>query len=95
MSPRQSARLLWSRFINTHSIPGRNIPVDLHMEHLNKMAKEAINFLGANKSEKAIQRVGKAIGTLPVLNNFDMVNNVSTMSSKQTDLMHIKMLSLS
>ena len=84
MSPRQSAQLLWSRFVNTQGLPGKNIPVDLHMEHLNKIAKEAINFLGSNKSEKAIQRVGKAIGTLsPVLNNFDSVNKVASTSSRQ------------
>ena len=35
------------------------------MEHLNKIAKGAIRFLGSNKTEKAIQRVGQANGTLP------------------------------
>ena len=68
MSPRLLAQLLWSRFVNTQDLPGKNIHVDLHMEHLNKIAKEAINYLGTNKSEKAIQSVGKTIGTLsPVL----------------------------
>jgi len=84
LSPRQSAQLLWSRFINVHGIPGMNIPTDLHMEHLNRLAKEAINFLGANKSEKAIQRVGRALGTLsPVLDNFDSVHNVQHHSGKK------------
>lgn len=84
MSPRQSAQLLWSRFINTQGLPGRNIPVDLHMEHLNKLAKDAINILGSNKSESAIQRVGRAIGTLsPVLSNFDSENKITSTSSKQ------------
>ena len=36
LSPWQSAQLLWSRFVNVHGQPGRNIPVDLHMEHLTK-----------------------------------------------------------
>ncbi len=41
------------------------------MEHLNQMAKEAIKGLGANKTEKAILRVGHALGTIvPVLHNF-------------------------
>ena len=54
------------------------------MEHLNKIAKDAIHFLGSNKTEKAIQRVGRAIGTLsPVLDNFDNINNVSASSSAQ------------
>ena len=47
------------------------------MEHLNKLAKVAIEGLGANKSEKAITRVGKAIGTMTdTLENFDAINKV-------------------
>ena len=54
------------------------------MEHLNKIAKSAIHFLGSNKSEKAITRVGRAIGTLsPVLDNFDEVNQVTISCSGQ------------
>ena len=34
LSPRLSAELLWSRFINVHGRPGKNIAADLHMEHL-------------------------------------------------------------
>lgn len=84
LSPRLSAQLLWSRFINVHGRAGKNIAGDLHMEHLNKIAKEAIRFQGANKTEKAIERIGRAIGTLsPVLENFDSHNNVPTTSSRQ------------
>lgn len=54
------------------------------MEHLNKIAKGAIRFLDSNKTEKANQRAGRAIGTLsPVLDMFDEVNNVSACSSVQ------------
>lgn len=84
LSPRLSAQLLWSRFVNVHGRPGKNIPVDLHMEHLNKIAKGAILSLGSNKSEAAIQRVGRAIGTLsPVLDNFDKVNDIITSGGLQ------------
>ena len=83
LSPRQSAQLLWSRFVNVYGQPGRNIPVDLHMEHLNKIAKDALNSLGSNKSQKSIQRIGRAIGTLsPVMDNFDAINNVSSKQKK-------------
>ena len=69
LSPRQSQQLLYSRFINTHGLPGRNIAADLHMEHLNRACKEAIKGLGANKS---ITRIGKAIGPLfDVTTNYD------------------------
>ena len=54
------------------------------MEHLNKIAKGAIRFLGPNKSIKSITRIGRAIGTLsPVLDNFDDDNGVATNSSRQ------------
>ena len=59
-----------SRFISTHSLPGRNIPEDLHQEHLNRVIKDFIRGLGANKTEDAIMRIGKALGTLfPVIEN--------------------------
>lgn len=75
LPPRLSNQLLWSRFINTHGLPGRNIAGDLYMEHLNRVAKDAIKGLGANKTEQSIERVGKAIGTIaPLLHSFDEQN---------------------
>ena len=81
LSPRLSAELLWSRFINVHGHPGKNIPADLHMEHLNRLIKEAIRNLGANKTKNAIARIGRAIGTIaPVLQHFDQENSVTSIS---------------
>ena len=77
LSPRMSEELLWSRFINTHGLPGRNIPTDLHMEHLNRVLKEAIRSLGVSKTNAAIERVANALGELsPVLDQFDKENSV-------------------
>ena len=60
------------RFINTHGRIGKNISCDLHMEHLNRMCKDAVNHLGANKIPQAIVRVGKALGPLTdLLEQFD------------------------
>ena len=59
LPPRLAEQLMWSRFINTHGHAGHNISCDLHIEHMNRVAKTAIEGLGANKSEKAITRVGK------------------------------------
>lgn len=57
--------------------------MDLHMEHLNKLCKTAIEGLGANKSEKAIVRVGKTVGVAyDLLNNFDLDNNVPPISDR-------------
>ncbi|MGJ8945920.1 hypothetical protein AB9K17_23815, partial [Salmonella enterica subsp. enterica serovar Kentucky] len=55
-----------------HGLPHKNIAADLHMEHLNRLCKEAIKGLGANKTPSAIKRTGDAIGPLhAVLENFD------------------------
>ena len=81
LSQRCSHELLYGRFINVHGRQGKNIPADLHMEHLNRIAKDAIRGLGANKSEKAIVRVGRTLGTVaPVLQSFDDENDVLSLS---------------
>ena len=78
---RLAEQLKWSRFINTHGHAGHNISCDLHMEHLNKIIKVAVQGLGANKTEKAIQRVGRGIGTMAdTMDTFVAVNNVPSMS---------------
>ena len=57
--------------------PGRNIPSDLHKEHLNRITKDAIRGLSTNKAEKAVQKGGKTLGMFsPFLDNFDSINNV-------------------
>ena len=33
LSPRLSQQVLWSHYVNTHSLPGKNIACDFHMEH--------------------------------------------------------------
>ena len=77
LPPRLAEQLKWSRFVNVHGLPGHNVSCDLHMEHLNREAKTAIEGLGANKSKKAILCTGKAIGILKdTLDKFDKDNNV-------------------
>ena len=52
------------------------------MEYLNRIAKDAIKGMGTNKTEKAVMRVGRAIGTItPLLANFDEENCIATPSS--------------
>ena len=45
-----------------HGLPACKIPADLHMEHLKRIAQDAIKSLGANKTKRAIECVGKSIG---------------------------------
>lgn len=72
LPPRLAEQLKWSRFINTSGYAGRNIPCDLHIEHINRAVKTAISGLGANLTPLAIVRVGKCIGPLmKACNEFD------------------------
>jgi L1 cell adhesion molecule like protein len=72
LTQRQREQLIWSRFINTHGVPGRNIPSDLYNEHLNKVCKTAVANLGANVAPTSLKRVGKMVGILSdVQLNFD------------------------
>ena len=60
LPPRLSEQLLYSRFVNTAGLPGKNIAADLHLEHLNRLCKDSIKNLGANKTPRAFLRIGKS-----------------------------------
>ena len=65
-----------------HGLAGRNIGRDLYMEHLNRLLKDVINALGANKTPKAIERLGKCIAPLgEVLDTYDRVHGVESQLS--------------
>ena len=86
-TPRQAAQLKWSRFVNTHGQPGRNISADLHLEYLNRRAKEAISNLGSNVTAKAIDRVGKSLGTVNhICTSFENQLVQSDTSQKHADV---------
>ena len=76
---------MWSRFINTRGGKGNNIPCDLHMEHLNRVLKDGIKGLGANKTERAITRLGKCIDSIDqVLTNYDEYHHIHHTSDHHT-----------
>ena len=62
------------------------------MEHLNRLCKDAISHLGANKNPSAISKVGKAMGPLPeIVTNYDamtgtVVTKAHTQRFEQEDL---------
>ena len=56
--------------------------MDMHMEHLNKVYKEAISGLGANKTPKTIVMIGKCLGILTsVVQNYDEQTTVNEVAS--------------
>ena len=82
LNPRERTQLLYSRFINTHGLPGKNISCDLHMEHLNRLLKDSIQALGANKTPNAINRLGRCIAPLAdVLDRYDTAHSAEAQQS--------------
>ena len=85
LSERMAMQLKWSRTINVHGLPGKNISADLHMEHLNRECKQSISGLGANVTDNSIQRVGRCIGRLTsIMQQFDEVNGIKRESGYHT-----------
>lgn len=60
-SDRQKEQLLCSRTVNTKGREGCNIPIDLHMEHLNRRLKIMLKNFGANISDSTIQKAGRCL----------------------------------
>ena len=84
-SPRMAMQLKWSRTVNMHGLPGRNVSCDLHMEHLNRECKNCLSGLSSNIADSSVTRIGKCIGkTEKVLKNFDRSNNVPQESGSHT-----------
>ena len=75
---RKSAELKWSRTVNTHGHRGTNVPVDLHMEHLNRRLKGMMRGLGFSITPQSIQWASKALGIIESLcTNFENTTDIS------------------
>lgn len=69
---RMRNQLIWKRTINTTGQIGRNISMDLHMEHLNRDLKSAIRHLSSNVTKTNIDRLGKSLQKLSAVKyNYD------------------------
>ena len=84
--PHDSHELIFDRFINTNGLPGKNIPMDLYLEFLNKFLKEELKSLRSNLNEKNAQRVAEAMNNIRTLiqnteNNLDIRINKSGKNS--------------
>ncbi|XP_048589438.1 uncharacterized protein LOC116618156 [Nematostella vectensis] len=60
LSPRDAERFIWNRTVNNCGLVGRNIPLDLDVEHSNKFLKQAFKNLGPNLTEAAVTRICRA-----------------------------------
>lgn len=64
LSERMSHLLVWNPTVNNHGGKGRNISLDLRLEHLNNLLKEMLRCLGVNVTEKSAKRCGEAMSIL-------------------------------
>eukprot|EP00795_Rhopilema_esculentum_P007329 gene7329-13060_t len=64
LSERAAFRMVWNRFSKTKHGWGGNIPLDLALEHLNRLLKNVLRMLGPNATnQKAVDRYCKALMT--------------------------------
>ena len=77
LPPEMRHQLIWNCTCNLTGGAGKNIPLDLQMEHLNRVFKENINTFRSNISEKSISRSSQAIRPIQqLINTFDKVNTL-------------------
>ncbi|XP_076156808.1 uncharacterized protein LOC143139878 [Alosa pseudoharengus] len=67
LSPRMAHSVTWNRFWNGRGRKGKNIPLDLHLEHLNNFLKSFMRGLGPNMSEMSAARISRSIGIVKEL----------------------------
>lgn len=85
LSPRLAHSLTWNRFVNHQGKADSNHPMDLEIEHDNKLFKTDCQSYQGEITEKSIQRVGRS--TMPsdeILRNFDKSSEVKRLSGKHT-----------
>lgn len=86
LPPRLREQLLFSRFINTRGIAGANIPIDLHVEHVNRIVKSAVHSQSSNLSPASIIRTSRCTGSVTnVVEQFDRISQLHCQSSAHSD----------
>ena len=92
---RMKHQLLWSRTVNVHGRIGRNVPMDLHMEHLNRELKCAMRHLGSNVSASSISRIGYSLRKLiDIKENYDKQTGIPVESGFHTTRSLLKDINL-
>ena len=77
LSPNLAHQVTWHRFVNSKGGAGRNIPCDLHNEHVNKHLKSIIRNMGSNLTEASLQRAARCVTTMhQIAEKFDAESGV-------------------
>ena len=87
LSPRLSHSITWNRFVNTKGHKDSNYPMDLSVEHDNKIFKTDIHSYRGEITEKCITKVSRSLeATDDILSTFDIGNRISKPSGKHSKL---------
>ncbi|KAK3103574.1 hypothetical protein FSP39_020297 [Pinctada imbricata] len=96
-SPRLARQVTWNRTVNVSGGVGKNIEMDLHMEHMNRDYKESIKSAGGQLTQQTIERHSQMVGVGRLFDKeFD--KNVSCRktghrkaggANRETDLYHL------
>lgn len=82
LSPADAHQCKWAALVNWKGGENKNIEIDLLQENRNKDIKGLIQLMGANKTEKAIQRMSKAAGGVSkIINMFEEQASIKQKSS--------------
>ena len=75
-------QMIWSRVVNPNGKVAGNVACDLHMEHLNRTAKDALGQ-HSHLNPKSVSRIGKCISLFRnAQKQFDSVTDVKQSSGK-------------
>lgn len=82
--PHNAKTLTWNRFVNTSGKRGKNISLDLHLEHINRFTKNLLQNLGPNLNEKNASRVSESVKSMKLIcENIDKMLNINDTTSEQ------------
>ena len=81
---RQAMQLKWSRCINTTNIAGRNIPMDLHLEYLNRRVKGTMRNMGSNMTESSVKLAAECVQVVDsICSNFEECTSKCAVNSQK------------
>jgi hypothetical protein len=85
LSPAEAHHCKWAALANWKGGQNKNIEIDLLQENRNRDLKGLIKSMGANKTEKAIQRVSKAAGGVrKIVDTFEQEVSIRRKSSSHS-----------
>ena len=86
LPPHMAHQLIWNRTCNIRGGEGKNIPLDLQVEHLNRIFKDDLNKFHRSINERSVARSSQAIGTMKgVLEKFDRQAGVKQPSGRHVE----------